>query len=52
MRYTTESNVITGWVHGGDLENYMENYPRNCVVIYNQTPLPNDFRTVFFVQRG
>ncbi len=47
VRYTTETNVFTGWVHQGDLENYMENYPRDCVVIYNQTPLPNDFEQYF-----
>jgi hypothetical protein len=47
VRYITETNVFTGWVHGGDLENYVENYPRDCVVINNQTPAPNDFEQYF-----
>jgi hypothetical protein len=47
VRYITESNVFTGWVHQADLEDYIENYPRNCVVIYNQTPIPNDFEQYF-----
>jgi hypothetical protein len=47
VRYITESGVITGWIHGGDLEDYVENYPRDCVVIYNQTPTPNDFEQYF-----
>ena len=47
VRYVTESNVFTGWVHGGDLEDYVENYPRDCVVISNQTPSPNDFEQYF-----
>jgi hypothetical protein len=51
VRYATEKNVITGWVHGADLEDYIENYPRDCVVIYNQTPLPNDFEQ-YFIFKG
>jgi hypothetical protein len=47
VRYITENGTVTGWVHGGDLENYVENYPRDCVVIYNQTPFPNDFEQYF-----
>ncbi len=47
VRYVTESNVFTGWVHEGDLEDYIENYARDCVVIYNQTPVPNDFEQYF-----
>jgi len=47
VRYITESGVITGWIHGGDLEDYVENYPRDCVVILNQTPAPNDFEQYF-----
>jgi hypothetical protein len=47
VRYTTEKGVITGWIHGADLEDYVENYPRDCVVIYNQTPMPNDFEQYF-----
>jgi hypothetical protein len=49
VRYITEKGTITGWIHQGDLENYMENYPRDCVVIYNQTPLPNDFEQYFLL---
>jgi hypothetical protein len=47
VRYVNEKGTITGWVHGADLEDYVENYPRDCVVIYNQTPLPNDFEQYF-----
>jgi hypothetical protein len=47
VRYTTEKGTILGWVHGADLEDYLENYPRDCVVIYNQTPFPNDFEQYF-----
>jgi hypothetical protein len=51
VRYATDVKVITGWIHEGDLENYIENYPRDCVVIYNQTPLPNDFEQ-YFIFKG
>lgn len=47
VNYITEKGVITGWVHGADLEDYVEKYPRDCVVIYNQTPAPNDFEQYF-----
>jgi hypothetical protein len=47
VRYITETGSILGWVHGGDLENYIENYSRDCVVIFNQTPAPNDFEQYF-----
>jgi hypothetical protein len=47
VRYYTETGFITGWIHSGDLEDYVENYPRDCVVIYNQTADPNDFEQYF-----
>jgi hypothetical protein len=47
VHYITESSAITGWVHGADLEDYVENYPHNCVAIFNQTPAPNDFEQYF-----
>jgi len=47
VRYFTATGFITGWVHGADLEDYVENYPRDCVVIPNQTPDPNDFEQYF-----
>jgi len=47
VRYITENSAFTGWVHGADLEDYIENFPRDCVVIYNQTPAPNDFEQYF-----
>jgi hypothetical protein len=51
VRYVTENNVFTGWVHEEDLEDYVENYPRDCVVIFNQTPYPNDFEQ-YFIYNG
>jgi hypothetical protein len=48
VRYTTDSGgIITGWAYQADLEDYIENYPRDCVVISNQTPNPNDFQQYF-----
>ena len=47
VNYITEKGTTTGWVHGGDLEDYVEKYPRDCVVIFNQTPAPNDFEQYF-----
>jgi hypothetical protein len=47
VRYITESGVTTGWMYRADLEDYFENYPRDCVVILNQTPNPNDFEQYF-----
>jgi hypothetical protein len=48
VQYTTDTGgVITGWVYQADLEDYLENYPRDCVVIPNQTPNPNDFEQYF-----
>jgi len=47
VAYTTEKGVVIGWMYGADLENYVEKYPRDCVVIYNQTPAPNDFEQYF-----
>jgi hypothetical protein len=47
VRYTTESGIITGWMFQADLEDYLENYARDCVVIQNQTPSPNDFEQYF-----
>jgi len=47
VRYITEKGVVTGWVHAADLEDYVEKYPCDCVVIYNQTPFPNDFEQYF-----
>lgn len=49
VRFTTEKGVITGWVQSADLEDYFENYPRDCVVISNQTPNPNDFEQYFML---
>jgi hypothetical protein len=48
VQYTTDASIIiTGWMYQADLEDYTENYPRDCVVIYNQTPSPNDFQQYF-----
>jgi hypothetical protein len=47
VRYITETNTVTGWVYSADLEDYVEKYPRDCVVIFNQTPAPNDFEQYF-----
>jgi len=47
VNYISEKGTTTGWIHGADLEDYVENYPRDCVVIFNQTPAPNDFEQYF-----
>ena len=50
VRYTTDNGgIITGWAYQADLEDYIENYPRDCVVISNQTPNPNDFQQYFIL---
>ena len=48
VQYINNSGVmVTGWAYQADLENYIENYPRDCVVIQNQTTNPNDFEQYF-----
>jgi hypothetical protein len=47
VQYATETGITTGWMYQADLEDYIENYPRDCVVIQNQTPSPNDFEQYF-----
>jgi hypothetical protein len=47
VKYLTETGSIAGWVHGADLEDYVEKYPRDCVEIFNKTPNPNDFEQYF-----
>jgi hypothetical protein len=47
VKYLTETGSITGWMHGADLEDYVEKYPRDCVEIFNKTPNPNDFEQYF-----
>jgi hypothetical protein len=47
VRYAADTGIITGWMYKADLEDYIENYPRDCVVIQNQTPSPNDFEQYF-----
>jgi len=38
-----EYNGKSGWVNGHDVEDYVNNFPSNLVIIENQTPNPNDF---------
>jgi hypothetical protein len=45
--YVTADGVISGWMYAADLEDYVENYPHDCVVIDNQTPDPNDAEQYF-----
>jgi hypothetical protein len=47
VKYTNVNGVTTGWMYQADLEDYLENYPRDCVVIPNQTSDPNDFEQYF-----
>jgi len=47
IRYVTATGVTTGWMFQADLEDYVENYAHDCVVIYNQTPDPNDAEQYF-----
>ncbi len=35
---------VKGWIHTDDLEDYIRNFPVNCVVIENQTPDLCDFQ--------
>jgi hypothetical protein len=51
VKYTTETGTTTGWMFSADLEEYVEKYPKDCVVIPNKTANPNDFEQ-YFIYNG
>lgn len=38
-----DAKAWRGWVYAGMLEDYVEHFPKDCVVLDNQTPAANDF---------